>query len=74
MRKTTKNNGGCMKKISIMIILLSSFTALTACNWKDTVRPPKAERAMSIAGMPVYEKDYRLNNQMLAKQQPIQPD
>lgn len=60
-----------MKKISIMIILLSSFTA---CNWKDTVRPPKAERAMSIAGMPVYEKDYRLNAQMLAKQQPIQPD
>lgn len=63
-----------MKRISIIIVLLSSFTTLTACNWKDTIRPPKAERSMSVAGMPVYEKDYRLNGQILATQQKIQPD
>ena len=45
-----------MEKLSAVVVGAVLLFGLTACNMKDNMRPPKAERAMSIAGMPVYEK------------------
>lgn len=48
-----------MKKISIYVYLFMALL-LSACD-HQTPRPIKAEgRYMHIAGMPVYEKDYKL--------------
>ena len=49
-----------MKKLSIGLSVLV-ICVLTGCNQK-TSTPTKTEvRSIHIAGMPVYEKDYRLN-------------
>ena len=49
-----------MKKLSIGLSVLV-ICMLTGCNQKAPT-PTKTEvRSIHIAGMPVYEKDYRLN-------------
>ena len=49
-----------MKRILLYVLLLSSGMGLMGCDFKNDVQPPKAARSMSIAGVPVYEKDFKL--------------
>ncbi|MBJ9985988.1 hypothetical protein IAE19_11135 [Acinetobacter sp. S40] len=49
-----------MKRIFLYVFVVSSGAGLMGCDFKDNVQPPKAARSMSIAGMPVYEKDFKL--------------
>lgn len=61
-----------MEKLSAVVVGAVLLFGLTACNMKDNMRPPKAERAMSIAGMPVYEKDYKLSQELALNQSAVQ--
>lgn len=49
-----------MNRMLLFVVLASSGICLMGCDLKDDVPPPKTTRSMSIAGMPVYEKDFRL--------------
>ncbi|MPW45217.1 NF038215 family lipoprotein [Acinetobacter guerrae] len=50
-----------MKRMFLYGLLMSSCFSLMGCDVKkDHVQPPKTVRSISIAGMPVYEKDFKL--------------
>ncbi|WP_130804613.1 NF038215 family lipoprotein [Acinetobacter ihumii] len=50
-----------MKRIFLYALSISLGIVLFGCDAQEDYRVPKTTRSMSIAGMPVYEKDFALN-------------
>ena len=67
-----------MKRIFLYALVISSGVVLVGCDVKTTVQkesiqPVQSTRSMSIVGMPVYEKDFRLQPLLADNTQIKQP-